>query len=543
MDGRRWWDAAFGGTAIVVGVVVWLSEADDSAGTIGRLGAWAVLLLLCACYYTFGRRQLERASSGYLFQIVLIVGVAVGAAFSPNMLTMQVVMIPLLWVLTHDTRTAVILNIVSAVALAIGFTVGIHGYEGALAQAAFIQGISLVFSIALGLWISRIHDYGAERARLLQQLQNAQAETERASRDAGAAAERERMALDIHDTIAQSLTSVVMLAQRARAESPVAPDTIDLIETTAREALGEARALVATNAGFPASDVGLRDSLLRLATRFQRETGIAVTVEAGTTPLPRPIEVVLLRTAQEGLANVRKHARAARVVVTLSVGSVYAAAGMSAMDPERAALPNGGKANDRPSDARSMVSLTVRDDGVGFPADGATGRGFGIEGMQSRVELLGGGVTTSNPAEGGALLRVDVPLIGHDGTAAGAPSDDRSIAVPMPMPVPVSMPVPVPNGSAPPIGSVSGRAEAETSDRTNARLLAASVAEHLRTARSTRVPHEPDPRGPAIDPGPLGRLGRISDPNGRVDPAPNVHAEPASTPGDAHIPDPESTTP
>lgn len=464
LDGRRWWDIAFGATSLVVGVIVWLSEADDAGGA-SRIGAWAVLLILCACYYTFGRRQLGRETAGLLFQTILVVGVAIGAAFSPNMLTMQVVMIPLLWVLTRNTRTAVILNVVSAIALGIGFAVGIgvQGSEGVLAQAAFIQGISLVFSIALGLWISRIHEYAFERARLLQQLQDAQAETERASRDAGAASERERMARDIHDTIAQSLTSVVMLAQRARAESPmVADDTIDLIETTAREALGEARALVATNAGFPASDTSLHDSLQRLASRFERETGVVVRLDATTAQLPRALEVVLLRCAQEGLANVRKHAGARSVELGLRVARSGGDAVQSG-DGDRA-VSDGAMPADAPE-----ISLTVCDDGVGFPADGTVReRGFGIDGMQSRVELLGGRVTTANREGGGAMLRVSVP-------------------VPTPATPPAATPTPDPASAA--------NASAPADPR-----LSPAVADLLRAARTPAAsshPSNPDPEHPS----------------------------------------------
>ena len=129
--------------------------------------------------------------------------------------------------------------------------------------------------------------------------------------------ERGRLAREIHDTIAQSLTGLVMVAQRAgnrlepvdgEAAASVRGD-IELMEQMAREALTEARGLVASLTPVE-PDAGLAEALRRLATSFERETGVAVTVTADAAGLDRELEVVLLRCAQEALANVRKHAKA-----------------------------------------------------------------------------------------------------------------------------------------------------------------------------------------------------------------------------------------
>lgn len=210
------------------------------------------------------------------------------------------------------------------------------------------------------------------------------------------------MARDIHDTIAQSLTSVVLLAQRARSEvgatvagtpdaspldgRPVAAlDSIDLIESTARDALREARSLVATTAAMPAADTTLGDSLRRLGERFARETGVAVDIDAPSERFERAPEVVLLRSAQEGLANIRKHASAARVELVLTVDDGWA-------------------------------ELRITDDGVGIAdPDGALlgtspGAGFGLHGMHDRVTLLGGTVELTSAAGAGTTVRVRVPV-------------------------------------------------------------------------------------------------------------------------------------
>ncbi|MBF4567449.1 sensor histidine kinase [Plantibacter sp. VKM Ac-2880] len=399
MDGRRWWDVAFGAGCVIVGALVSVSAAGAPERVIG---VWVVLAVLCLVYYTAGRRTLERPQGGLWFAITLIALTAVGTAFSPNVLTLQCLVFPLLWVLTPETRNAIILNVASAATLASGFIIGQGATPDAIVQGLAIQSVSLVFALSLGLWITRIAELGDEKARLLVSLQAAQAESERASREAGAAAERERLARDIHDTIAQSLTSVVLLAQRARSEvglavagtpdaapldgRPVAAlESIDLIESTARDALGEARALVATMAAMPTADTTLGDSLRRLGTRFERETGVQVRVAVAAEHLPRVAEVVLLRCAQEGLANIRKHAGASHAAIELSV-------------------------------ADGSALLRLSDDGVGIPdAAGALlgtapGAGFGLHGLHDRVALLGGTVEIVSEHGAGTMLVVRVPV-------------------------------------------------------------------------------------------------------------------------------------
>ncbi|SKC38300.1 sensor histidine kinase [Plantibacter cousiniae (nom. nud.)] len=413
MDGRRWWDVAFGAGCVIVGALVSVSAAGAPERTVG---VWIVLAALCLVYYTAGRRTLERPQGGLWFAITLIALTAVGTAFSPNVLTLQCLVFPLLWVLTPNTRNAIVLNIVSAATLALGFLVGQGATPEAILQGLAIQSVSLVFALSLGLWITRIAELGDEKARLLVSLQTAQAESERASREAGAAAERERMARDIHDTIAQSLTSVVLLAQRARSEvgetvagtpdaSPLdgrpiaALDSIDLIESTARDALREARSLVATLAAMPAADTTLGDSLRRLGERFGRETGLVVEVDAPSERFERAPEVVLLRSTQEGLANIRKHAAADRVELVLTVDDGWA-------------------------------ELRISDDGVGIAdPEGALlgtspGAGFGLHGMHDRVTLLGGTVELTSAAGAGTTVRVRVPATIEAGPSTSSGTAD-----------------------------------------------------------------------------------------------------------------------
>lgn len=431
-QGRKWWDAAVVATAIVVALVVW---ANGPARGLG--GTLAVLAVILLAHLTFGRRVREGTWQAGAFQFVLIGCTIAGTWFSPNFMTVLVVVLPLVWVTSSSLRQALVLNAVTGAGTTVAFALGSGGSPEDFAQGGTVSALSIVFSIALGLWISRVHEYGAERARLLAELTAAQGSLERLNRDAGAAEERERLAREIHDTIAQSLTGLVMLAQRARRErsaSRVAPDnarmdaadgtpasaaddvqggsyrselhdapgselqgvtgqqpgfaldaTLELIETMAREALDDARGLVATSAVIPRSDGDLAGALGRLRDRFRRETGIEVETSVDSGALPREVEVVLLRSAQEALANVRKHAAACRVGI-----SVAREAG--------------------------MVTLTVSDDGRGLSGyQPDREQGFGISGMRDRIRLVDGDLDLADRDGGGAVLTVHIPLTGEPG--------------------------------------------------------------------------------------------------------------------------------
>ncbi|TPW91876.1 sensor histidine kinase, partial [Schumannella luteola] len=187
---------------------------------------------------------------------------------------------------------------------------------------------------------------------------------------------------EVHDTVAQSLTGLVLLAQRARrgfAAGTLDDETLELIETGARDALAETRALVAAAAPVELAQGGIADALQRLAERFERETRIRVAVTTALDePLDRDAEVVLLRCAQEGLANVRKHSEAASARVELTSAS-------------------------------GTARLTVRDDGRGFPAE--VHAGFGLAGLRDRLALAGGALAVDG-TPGATAITATLPLGG-----------------------------------------------------------------------------------------------------------------------------------
>lgn len=370
MESNRWWHVAVSGTAaLLAALVVWGSSSTTEL--VGGLGA---LVVFVVGWFTIGRHGGSNPKAATAFVVITIVAAGVGTAFSPSFATIQTIAYPIIWVMSRRLTDAVLANIALATVVGVGSFIS----TGSLVQALGIQGISLVFSVALGLWISSISDRSEERQRLLDELRDAQDQLAAVSRDAGVASERERLAREIHDTIAQDLTALVMLTQRARRELVAGhPEQTDqqlaLIEENARLALAETRGLVAASAPVSLTTGGIADALTRLAERFSRETGVTVGVEVGElAPLGRDTEVVLLRVAQEGLGNVRKHSGAESAVILL-------------------ASEDGG------------VRLEVRDDGGGFDV-AQSSDGFGLNGLRERLALVQGALDVTSSPDGTTLV-------------------------------------------------------------------------------------------------------------------------------------------
>jgi len=266
-----------------------------------------------------------------------------------------------------------------------------------------VAGVSLVIALLLGLWIERIIGQSRRRAALLAELAATRAELAAVSREAGVLAERERLAREIHDTLAQGFTSVLLLLEAIGAELGADPEAarrhLDRARDTARENLAEARALVAALAPPDLTRTSLPEALRRLVERADTEPGRLVErahAEPGLTPapgltatlsvtgtprgLPAEHEVALLRAGQEALANVRRHAGASRVEVTL------------------------GYLEDR-------VSLRIRDDGRGFdPAIPVRADGYGLAGMPARASQIGGTLHVTAAPGTGVTVCMEIPV-------------------------------------------------------------------------------------------------------------------------------------
>ena len=220
-----------------------------------------------------------------------------------------------------------------------------------------------------------------ENLRLIDQAQQA-----------GVSSERQRLAKEIHDTLAQAFTSIVMKLEAAEGALPSDVSAVqrflDQARNIARESLAEARRLMWALRPESLERSSLSEALERLAERWSEESGAnaSTTVNGTPHPLPPEIETTLLRTAQEALNNCRKYAQARQVVLTLSY-------------------------------MNNLVTLNVQDDGVGFdPAQvrpdssaQSTG-GFGLVGMRERVEQLRGTLLVESAPGEGTTLMVAIPM-------------------------------------------------------------------------------------------------------------------------------------
>lgn len=210
------------------------------------------------------------------------------------------------------------------------------------------------------------------------------------AREAGILDERQRMAREIHDTLAQSLTGIITQVQAAEGALPPADGQrhLDNAVRLARDALAEARRTVHAVRPEALETARLPEALAEVVDRWSALNGVsAEVVTTGTArPLHPEVEVTLLRIGQEALANVAKHAGASRVGLTLSY-------------------------------MEDVVTLDVRDNGVGFDLaavegrDSSTAGGFGLLSMRQRVQRLTGSLAVESAPGEGTAISASVPAI------------------------------------------------------------------------------------------------------------------------------------
>ena len=210
------------------------------------------------------------------------------------------------------------------------------------------------------------------------------------ARESGAQDERQRLAGEIHDTLAQGLAGIITQLQAAERSASVQGETEEHVARAlrlARSSLTEARRSVQALAPQELGRAHLPDALRALTEQWSQDQGISAQVEVTGVrePLSPAIEVSLFRVAQESLTNVAKHAEASRVGVTLSY-------------------------------AGTEVLLDVRDDGRGF-AQGV-GTGFGLTSMRQRIRGVGGHVEVQSAPGEGTSVSARVPAIARGGTRA-----------------------------------------------------------------------------------------------------------------------------
>ena len=383
-ESSRWqWDGYFTAILALTLVLVLTSGADPLRS---RLVISAVFVAMAIWYALAGRPVLfgaaVRPGRGEIYLAGLLPLFAITASLSVTNTFVLLALCPQCFMAVSFRRAVAAVVILNATPPLAALAVS-HPDAAGLENLAAVCALGIVFSIVYGSWVRRIIEQSAERRELIEQLEATRADLARAEREAGALAERSRLAGEIHDTIAQGLTSVVMLVQAAEGTIDTAPGQarqhLVLAGEAARESLAEARTLVAglTPAQLAAGTIG--QALGRLAGRAGTglAEGASFEVRGEPRPLPTATEVVLLRVGQEALANVRQHAAARRAAIRLDY-------------------------------AEGEVRLEIRDDGTGFDPAGQTG-GFGLRDMRSRAAEAGGILTVRTAPAAGTTVSVVIP--------------------------------------------------------------------------------------------------------------------------------------
>ncbi|GAA0588102.1 sensor histidine kinase [Paractinoplanes ferrugineus] len=365
----QWWDAYFGVVAVAVATAVLLGDSHDLRRRWLAVGAIAAMTVL---HLTLGRRLIRRNAVAHPVLVGQIALFAVAVVAAPFTTWLLFAMTPMIFQMA-SLRGAIILVIVINL---ITPAIDVVQNPSAVKWDLLIAVISAATGIWLGFWIIRVIEQNVERGQLIAALEASQVEVTRLSHEAGVAAERARLAGEIHDTLAQGFTSIITLLQAA--DPALRDERLALAVRTAKENLAESRALLAALTPAALSEGSLPDSVRRQARRFTEETGVAapVRITGEERALPTNVEVVLLRAAQESLTNVRRHAAAHEAAVLLAY-------------------------------TPTSVRLVVRDDGRGF--DPAAANGFGLTGMRTRADQVAGNLTVRSHPDSGTTVELEVP--------------------------------------------------------------------------------------------------------------------------------------
>jgi signal transduction histidine kinase len=364
---------------------------DVRLDEVQRWTVTGLIVVMAGGYFVLGAHLLERPgpvrAAVYLtltwlcFYAILLVTDANTSAFF-----LLFGLFPQIWAFLPNPRAAAPASVAAIIGMTLT-TIHIAGWEWAVVARHVPEAIMQTGLVLLmGLLIVGVVNQAERRAAVIDELEATRSELAETERARGVLAERERLAHEIHDTLAQGFTSVLTLAQAIDASlgrDPAAVrERLDLLERTARDNLAETRALINALAPVDLQHANLPEAVQRVADRFTEETGLPVEigVDGNRVALPVHAEIVLLRAVQEALANVNKHADATRVHVTISFVT----------------------------EGQGLASVTIADDGRGFRVEQADG--FGLRGMRTRAQQVGGGFEVISAPGTGTTVRVHVPL-------------------------------------------------------------------------------------------------------------------------------------
>jgi len=239
----------------------------------------------------------------------------------------------------------------------------------------------LFISTIIAVFISSIIIQSTERQRLIDDLTRSQANLMKAEREAGRLTERQRLARDIHDTVAQHFTSIIMHLAAAKHSSPEAVQSeVQQAEEAAREGLGEIRRIIWDMQPEQIEKASLVEAVEELAARWSAENRVQVKMRVTGTPrsLPSSAETALLRISQEAMHNIKKYAQAKNVNITFSY-------------------------------MEDLFVMDIADDGLGFEPSKIR-NGFGMKTMRDRAEELNGTLTVESEPGTGTAIAVSIPI-------------------------------------------------------------------------------------------------------------------------------------
>ena len=293
-----------------------------------------------------------------------------------------------------------LLPVRAGVVVVAGLTVAVVASQltngvGAVVPRVVGPCLGALVSVGMALAFRRLVIESEQRRHLVQQLVAAQDdlvathdELASTQREAGGLAERARLARDIHDTLAQGFSSIVLLSRAGLAGSADVATLFAQIESTAADNLEEARRVVHALAPAQLETAPLPAAIGRLVGRLAEQTGMQqqLTIDGDPRAMPTTHEVAFLRLAQGALANIRLHSHASRVAVTLTY-------------------------------REDEVRLDVVDDGRGFDPAGLEtaplgGTGFGLRAMRDRLADVGGALIVESCPGGGAAIAATIPSKG-----------------------------------------------------------------------------------------------------------------------------------
>ena len=375
---RRWSTVCW---VLFAAMAVGLATTDGSVGS--RYAALALLGCVVLCYALLDRLPGNPVVRPHTYLSVLVLALGGLAYLRGSYAALFMVTLPHYWMFGRTPRASMGFLGLATVGTLARSVLRQDGWTVEFFSEVVVSTLIVVaVGVLIGLWAHSVVAQSTERARLIAELEQTQAQLSEAHQRQGAADERERMAREIHDTLAQGFASIIVLAEAARAglgsDTARSVQQLRSIESTARENLAEARELVgsAHRPGQPAAG-SVAQTLRRTLDRFTEDTGLIVDAELEDLVCDQQTRIALLRCTQESLANVRKHARASTVGVVLT-RQAYG------------------------------VELEITDDGIGFVVEESTG--FGLDGMRKRVAELGGRLTVTSSVGDGTRVLALVPL-------------------------------------------------------------------------------------------------------------------------------------